>query len=564
MKHPRVLCSFLLAIVLNLIVLPGAHGAIVAFTNIYAFSATSSGTNADGSSPQASLLLVSDTLFGVTYGGGAAGKGTIFRVNTNGGNFTNLHSFAVMATNALGIFTNKDGANPVAELIMSGNTLYGTAQSGGTSGRGTVFRVNIDGSGFTNLHNFLDILPPFYTNLDGAIPHGALVLSGGSGGGGSGSGTLYGTTQGGGRSARGTVFRVNTDGSEFTNLASFSGFQDGQNPLGGMVLAGDTLYGTASTGGNYVSGAIFKVNTNGIGLTNVYTFTATGDSIYTNADGAQSFCTLLLAGGTLYGTASIGGNSEKGTVFSVSTSGSGFKTLRSFSGYDGANPEAGLTLVGGTLYGTGYAGGSASYGTVFSIGTNGNDFAILHNTAALEGAFPSAGVVASGTSLYGAGSGGGAHGSGALFRLFIPPSLNIARAGTNVVLRWSTNYGNSFALQSTTNINTLSTSAWTWASSPPAPIVNGLETVTNAIFHDWKFAESSRKITTTASAKPTPRPRSISCIGGICPRTSTVDPLGGSPVAEIACVTSPATWPKSSPLMFAVRLTWRFILYRSY
>jgi uncharacterized repeat protein (TIGR03803 family) len=136
--------------------------------------------------------------------------------------------------------------------------------------------------------------------------------------------------------------------------------------------------------------------------------------------------------------------------------------------------------VGGTLYGTGYAGGSASYGTVFSIGTNGNDFAILHNTAALEGAFPSAGVVASGTSLYGAGSGGGAHGSGALFRLFIPPSLNIARAGTNVVLRWSTNYGNSFALQSTTNINTLSTSAWTWASSPPAPIVNGLETVTNA------------------------------------------------------------------------------------
>src|SRR5207302_5584378 len=132
-----------------------------------------------------------------------------------------------------------------------------------------------DGSAFTNLHNFSEMLPPFYTNLDGSIPHGALVLSGGGGG---GAGVLYGTTQGGGRNARGTVFRVNTDGGGFTNLGNFSGFQDGQNPLGSLVLAGDTLYGTASVGGNYVSGAIFKVNTNGFGLTNVYTFTATGDS----------------------------------------------------------------------------------------------------------------------------------------------------------------------------------------------------------------------------------------------------------------------------------------------
>jgi uncharacterized repeat protein (TIGR03803 family) len=480
MKYPRLLYFFLLGMGMNLSILPGARGAVVAFTNIYAFSATSNGTNSDGYSPQAGLLLAGDTLFGVTWGGGAAGKGTIFRVNTNGGSFTNLHSFAAMATNAIGVFTNKDGANPVAELVMSGNTLYGAAQNGGTSGRGTVFRINTDGSSFTNLHNFSEILPSFYTNLDGAIPHGALVVSGGGGGGGGGSGlgVLYGTTQGGGRNARGTVFRINTDGSGFTNLGNFSGFQDGQSPWGGMVLAGDTLYGTASTGGNYVSGAIFKVSTNGFGLTNVYTFTATGDSIYTNADGAQPFCTLLLASGTLYGTASIGGNSEKGTVFSVSTNGSGFKTLHSFSGYDGANPYAGLILIGGTLYGTVYSGGSASYGTVFSIGTNGNDFAVLHNIAALEGAFPSAGVVASGTSLYGAGSGGGAHGSGALYRLFIPPSLSIARAGTNVVLTWSTNYA-SFALQSATNISAGSTS--TWSSVSPSPtVVNGLETVTNA------------------------------------------------------------------------------------
>ena len=50
--------------------------------------------------------------------------------------------------------TNSDGANPYAGLILSGNTLYGTASDGGSSGNGTVFAVNTDGTGFTNLHSF--------------------------------------------------------------------------------------------------------------------------------------------------------------------------------------------------------------------------------------------------------------------------------------------------------------------------------------------------------------------------------------------------------------------------
>src|SRR5689334_892928 len=49
-------------------------------------------------------------------------------------------------------YTNSDGAVPQAGLLLSGNTLYGTASGGGISGRGTLFKVNADGSGFTNLH----------------------------------------------------------------------------------------------------------------------------------------------------------------------------------------------------------------------------------------------------------------------------------------------------------------------------------------------------------------------------------------------------------------------------
>ena len=50
--------------------------------------------------------------------------------------------------------TNSDGAYPHAGLILSGNTLYGTAYGGGSSGNGTVFAVNTDGTGFTNLYSF--------------------------------------------------------------------------------------------------------------------------------------------------------------------------------------------------------------------------------------------------------------------------------------------------------------------------------------------------------------------------------------------------------------------------
>src|SRR6266850_1180626 len=68
--------------------------------------------------------------------------------------FTTLHSF-----------TYSDGADPYAGLILSGNTLYGTAPSGGNSGYGMVFKVNTDGTSFTNLYIFTG-------GSDGGNPYG--------------------------------------------------------------------------------------------------------------------------------------------------------------------------------------------------------------------------------------------------------------------------------------------------------------------------------------------------------------------------------------------------------
>ena len=68
-----------------------------------------------------------------------------------------------------------------------------------------------------------------------------------------------------------------------------------------------------------------------------------------------------------------GGVGRFGSVFSVSTSGTGFQSLLSFSGtlgaYPGMEPWDSLTLSGTTLYGMTGQGGSSGDGNVFSLGT---------------------------------------------------------------------------------------------------------------------------------------------------------------------------------------------------
>jgi uncharacterized repeat protein (TIGR03803 family) len=132
---------------------------------------------------------------------------------------------------------------------------------------------------------------------------------------------LYGTAQYGGSSGNGTVFKLNTDGTGFTNLYSFgSSPSDGAEPQGGLILSGNTLYGTTEKGGSAFSGTVFGINTDGTGFTNLYSFTSgnyNSSGIITNSDGALPSAGLILLGNTLYGTADGGGISGYGTVFSL-------------------------------------------------------------------------------------------------------------------------------------------------------------------------------------------------------------------------------------------------------
>jgi uncharacterized repeat protein (TIGR03803 family) len=397
----RLKLFLLLALIAGLDLIPASRVTAQTFTNLHNFTGGSGGL-----SPGCVLVLSGNTLYGTTEGGGSGGSGTVFSVNTNGTGFTVLHGFTA---NPLPIGTNSDGDGPQGTLVLSGNTLYGTAYFGGSSGNGTVFAVHTDGTGFTTLHSFTAVgtnSSGYGTNSDGLNPTAGLMLSGT---------TLYGTAPYGGISAGGTVFALQTDGTGFTTLHNFTGASDGNLPYAGLILSGTTLYGTAHFGGIGI-GTVFAVNTNGTRFTTLHSFGST------SGDGALPDGGVIVSGNTLYGTTSLGGSlgtNGNGTVFAVHTDGTGFTTLHSFtaastdsSGYhtnsDGTGPEAGLVLSGTTLYGTAYDGGTNGLGTVFAVNTDGTGFTTLHDFTDGDGADPVASLILSGTTLYGTTSIGGA------------------------------------------------------------------------------------------------------------------------------------------------------------
>ena len=174
------------------------------------------------------------------------------------------------------------------------------------------------------------------------------------------------------------MFVIGTNGLDFSTLYSFTGDTDGMEPWAGVILSGDTLFGTASAGGAAGNGAVYAVSTGGSGFTNLHSFTATGHTSATNGDGAVPYGGLLLSGERLYGTTSAGGKSGRGTIFAINANGTGFTNLYNFTGgSDGATPAGGLLLWSNILYGTATAGGISGNGTVFSVNTNGTGFITL-------------------------------------------------------------------------------------------------------------------------------------------------------------------------------------------
>ena len=142
--------------------------------------------------PPGNVTQVGSTLYGTATGGGLYNDGVAYSVNTNGSNFQILHSFATPTGNPAIV----DGTNPTSDVTVVGSKLFGATFGGGTSNDGTLFSMNLDGTGYQVLHQF--------NGADGDRPSSLLAIGS----------TLYGV-------AGTTLFSLNTDGSNFRVLENW-------------------------------------------------------------------------------------------------------------------------------------------------------------------------------------------------------------------------------------------------------------------------------------------------------------------------------------------------------
>ena len=312
---------------------------------------------ADGCYPYAGLIQGTDgALYGTTKEGGSGGYGTVFKLKPDGSGFTVLKDDFDYSTTGgylyAGLIQATDGA------------FYGTALlggSGGSSGYGTVFKLNLIGTDFTVLESVLDDCT---TGLYAGLMQAA-------------DSALYGTASAWWGSGYGSVFKLNLDGTGFTVLKNFD-----LSTTGGHLEAGlmqgmhGALYGTTIQGGSCGYGTVFKLNPDGTGFTVLKNFdhATTGAYLYGG----------LIQGvdGTLYGAAEQGGSRGYGTVFKLNPDGTGFTVLQNFdNSTTGAFPRGKLIRgTDGNLYGTTVQGGSGGYGTVFRLSVGSSPVVTLEPT----------------------------------------------------------------------------------------------------------------------------------------------------------------------------------------
>lgn len=463
---------------------PADAAASYEYEVLHSFCPVGGANCTDGYEPIAGLIRdAAGNLYGTTYSGGAAGGGTVFKVDTTG-NETVLYSFCSLANCT-------DGYELAAGLIQdAAGNLYGTTVSGGspaasTSGAGTVFKLDPTGQE-TVLYSFCSVS----NCADGEAPGSGLIQDA--------AGNLYGTTLVGGandtaQGGGGTVFKVGATGQE-TVLHSFCAAggvncTDAGRPEAGLIQdAAGNLYGTTYSGGASGSGGVvFKVDATGL-YTVLYSFCSTTSC----TDGWGPLGGLVQdAAGNLYGTVSAGGAYNQGAVFKLDTAGHE-TVLYSFcpapSGSncpDGGDPAAGLIQdITGNLYGTTFWGGANGYGMMFKLAAPAQQggtwietllysFCSVGGTNCTDGRNPQAGLIQDAAgNLYGTASRGGASGAGTVFQL-APTTFTVG--GTAVTVSPGATSGNTSTITLTPNggftgsvtLTAAITSSPTGAQGPP-------------------------------------------------------------------------------------------------
>lgn len=259
------------------------------FSTLHDFDGTATGAN-----PYFAPIFDGSFLYGTTPRGGTGtcdlGCGTIYKIKPDGTEFTKLYDME----------GDLSGRNTYASLISDGTFLYGSAQDGGLKDSGVVFRIKLDGTEFTKLHDF--------GGVNGSSSAPPLISDGTF---------LYGTTYYGGTTNNGVIFRMKPDGTEYTRLLNFDGISKGKNPISSLVFGGSFLYGMTAYGGTNNLGVMFKIKSDGTAYSKLIDFDG--------ANGRNPYNSLIIDGTVLYGMTLAGGSSNRGVIFKYNTLNTGLE-----------------------------------------------------------------------------------------------------------------------------------------------------------------------------------------------------------------------------------------------
>jgi uncharacterized repeat protein (TIGR03803 family) len=360
-----------------------------------------SGT-ADGGVPNGLLAANDGQLYGTTQTGGAFGLGTIFSYTTNG-TFTTLASF-----------NGTNGATPLSGLVQGADgLLYGTTQYGGSNGAGTIFRLQSD--------TVINSLYSFASNAGCANPFTALAMDA--------AGNFYGAGVNDASPANGTLYRFGTNGV-FTALYTFT---NNTLPAGALTLGPDgNFYGASGNTSQNASvyGDIFRLTPGGT-VTFIHNFVGT--------DGYSPAGQLAIGddrdfyGVTRYNYINYRGFNLPfyGIIYKVTPTGA-LTTLYTNNETvvytDGIIPVAGLLHASdGNFYGSTVQGYDINadgvefnnvYGIAYRVTPAGTLTTLTSFNNTDDGAHPRTAMVEGADgSLYGTAPGGGPSGQGTIYRI---------------------------------------------------------------------------------------------------------------------------------------------------
>ncbi len=227
-------------------------------------------------------------------------------------------------------------------------------------------------------------------------------------------GVLWGTTRIGGASGDGTVFRLSLADAGHEVVCSFDSSATGRWPTEGVILASDgNFYGSTSLGGVADGGTLFRLHPDGT-LDNLYSFNKSGSAPVSPAGGL-----MQASDGFIYGSARGGGAANAGVIYRLSLDGE-LSIVHEFNRSDGATPETRLVeTADGFFWGTTRQGGIENGGTAFRMTRDGL-ITTLHrfDKYSETGGYPGGGLLlASDGRFYGATQGSYSRISGAVYRM---------------------------------------------------------------------------------------------------------------------------------------------------